>query len=145
MSVFCLFYLWCFFFSSRRRHTRCALVTGVQTCALPISRKGSNADDGQQPKRGQAFGDRGLAQAIRQSSAQCVEAALPAHGGKGGHAACRCGIIDGEAVLAHIIPACSCFPYRRPAAFSCPSSSLHILSTPPALLSSLPPFPLLPF
>src|SRR3546814_7810750 len=30
---------WCvdfLFFSSRRRHTRCALVTGVQTCALPI-------------------------------------------------------------------------------------------------------------
>src|SRR3546814_10328895 len=26
-----------FFFSSIRRHTRCALVTGVQTCALPIS------------------------------------------------------------------------------------------------------------
>src|SRR3546814_8432827 len=26
------------FFSSRRRHTRCALVTGVQTCALPISK-----------------------------------------------------------------------------------------------------------
>src|SRR3546814_1327771 len=33
--VFCCFGL--FFFSSRRRHTRCALVTGVQTCALPIS------------------------------------------------------------------------------------------------------------
>src|SRR3546814_14245545 len=30
----------CFFFSSRRRHTRCALVTGVQTCALPISNDG---------------------------------------------------------------------------------------------------------
>src|SRR3546814_5333093 len=39
-----LFVVWCylyiefflsFFFSSRRRHTRCALVTGVQTCALP--------------------------------------------------------------------------------------------------------------
>src|SRR3546814_20597372 len=29
-------YLLYFFFSSRRRHTRCALVTGVQTCALPI-------------------------------------------------------------------------------------------------------------
>src|SRR3546814_10885970 len=28
-----------FFFSSRRRHTRCALVTGVQTCALPILSK----------------------------------------------------------------------------------------------------------
>src|SRR3546814_11049684 len=26
----------CLLFSSRRRHTRCALVTGVQTCALPI-------------------------------------------------------------------------------------------------------------
>src|SRR3546814_1113177 len=31
--VFCIF-----FFSSRRRHTSCALVTGVQTCALPIFR-----------------------------------------------------------------------------------------------------------
>src|SRR3546814_1348445 len=28
--------MWFFFFSSRRRHTSCALVTGVQTCALPI-------------------------------------------------------------------------------------------------------------
>src|SRR3546814_252654 len=33
--LFCIFCVW-FFFSSRRRHTRCALVTGVQTCALPI-------------------------------------------------------------------------------------------------------------
>src|SRR3546814_5073675 len=32
-----------FFFSSRRRHTRCALVTGVQTCALPISAKDPGA------------------------------------------------------------------------------------------------------
>src|SRR3546814_1409632 len=31
-----LFLVCLFFFSSRRRHTRCALVTGVQTCALPI-------------------------------------------------------------------------------------------------------------
>src|SRR3546814_7786904 len=28
--------MYVFFFSSRSRHTRCALVTGVQTCALPI-------------------------------------------------------------------------------------------------------------
>src|SRR3546814_3589249 len=34
MLCYCVFFL--FFFSSRRRHTRCALVTGVQTCALPI-------------------------------------------------------------------------------------------------------------
>src|SRR3546814_8826367 len=32
-SCLCFF----LFFSSRSRHTRCALVTGVQTCALPIS------------------------------------------------------------------------------------------------------------
>ena len=33
-----------FFFSSRRRHTRCADVTGVQTCALPISTKAGGAN-----------------------------------------------------------------------------------------------------
>src|SRR3546814_11611085 len=31
-----------FFLSSRRPHTRCALVTGVQTCALPISHRGDH-------------------------------------------------------------------------------------------------------
>src|SRR3546814_9091056 len=36
--IYCL--LCVFFFSSRRRHTRCALVTGVQTCALPILDEG---------------------------------------------------------------------------------------------------------
>src|SRR3546814_9280247 len=40
--MLCVFFLvlytvYYFFFASRRRHTRCALVTGVQTCALPIS------------------------------------------------------------------------------------------------------------
>src|SRR3546814_4686105 len=34
--VSALFICFIFFFSSRRRHTSCALVTGVQTCALPI-------------------------------------------------------------------------------------------------------------
>src|SRR3546814_3030672 len=34
LVLFCCFSFFC---SSRRRHTRCALVTGVQTCALPIS------------------------------------------------------------------------------------------------------------
>src|SRR3546814_11056563 len=33
-----------FFFSSRRRHTRCALVTGVQTCALPIFPESKSGD-----------------------------------------------------------------------------------------------------
>src|SRR3546814_9508651 len=35
---------YCIFFSSRRRHTRCALVTGVQTCALPICRSALGRD-----------------------------------------------------------------------------------------------------
>src|SRR3546814_15479565 len=34
-----------FFFSSRRRHTRCALVTGVQTCALPICYKAATNEE----------------------------------------------------------------------------------------------------
>src|SRR6184192_1321878 len=38
--VFCFVF---FFFSSRRRHTRCRLVTGVQTCALPIFEAGANS------------------------------------------------------------------------------------------------------
>src|SRR3546814_4274743 len=38
MLCIVLCFMFCFFFfSSRRRHTSCALVTGVQTCALPIS------------------------------------------------------------------------------------------------------------
>src|SRR3546814_7760267 len=37
MGIILLFSLSAVFLSGRRRHTRCALVTGVQTCALPIS------------------------------------------------------------------------------------------------------------
>src|SRR3546814_7856269 len=38
-----------FFVSSRRRHTRCALVTGVQTCALPISTETQGTTIGGRP------------------------------------------------------------------------------------------------
>src|SRR3546814_9707660 len=42
-----------FFFSSRRRHTRCALVTGVQTCALPIWQfRAQHSGGGDPPARG---------------------------------------------------------------------------------------------
>src|SRR3546814_9113456 len=34
------------FFASRRRHTMCALVTGVQTCALPIYERGGGGEGG---------------------------------------------------------------------------------------------------
>src|SRR3546814_6048692 len=44
-----VFMFWLFFFSSRRRHTRCALVTGVQTCALPILRAAFDPAGGPRP------------------------------------------------------------------------------------------------
>src|SRR3546814_7083360 len=46
--MWCVFSVLCvyFFFSSRRRHTRCALVTGVQTCALPICCRAHRGLDG---------------------------------------------------------------------------------------------------
>src|SRR3546814_4627931 len=40
-----------FFFSSRRRHTRCALVTGVQTCALPIYEERVALERSLEPRR----------------------------------------------------------------------------------------------
>src|SRR3546814_18427273 len=47
-----------FFFSSRRRHTRCALVTGVQTCALPICRPDAAAISAALAALRQRLGDR---------------------------------------------------------------------------------------
>src|SRR3546814_9109600 len=47
--IYCVCLLFIFFFSSRRRHTRCALVTGVQTCALPISGQGGEIHVSQGP------------------------------------------------------------------------------------------------
>src|SRR3546814_9700254 len=56
-----LFSCFCFFFSSRRRHTRFALVTGVQTCALPICQL--------PPARAQSALSAGLQQPGRRSQA----------------------------------------------------------------------------
>src|SRR6056297_3690016 len=53
VAVFCVFF---FFFSSRRRHTRFSGVTGVQTCALPISRPSQPA---QSPKSPRSYAQRG--------------------------------------------------------------------------------------
>src|SRR3546814_7658913 len=54
------FYFFIFFFSSRRRHTRCALVTGVQTCALPISPPFAVIKDAGNKQVGRLFQDGGL-------------------------------------------------------------------------------------
>src|SRR3546814_4115297 len=45
-----------FFFSSRRRHTRCALVTGVQTCALPIFPLAASCHDETELRHAEAIG-----------------------------------------------------------------------------------------
>src|SRR3546814_608249 len=60
---FCCLILSVFLFSSRKRHTRCALVTGVQTCALPICRP---EETGQ---RGQTFPLRSVARSAAHASA----------------------------------------------------------------------------
>src|SRR3546814_14750685 len=70
LIVFCLFFYFCrylviavflflLFFSSRRRHTRCALVTGVQTCALPISLGGPSLKIRSRPRPFRRAGHRG--------------------------------------------------------------------------------------
>src|SRR3546814_6160856 len=60
------------FFSSRRRHTRCALVTGVQTCSLPISylyravdKRGDTIDFYLSPTRSAKAAKRFLGKALR--------------------------------------------------------------------------------
>src|SRR3546814_13069437 len=59
----CWFSCVLFFFSSRRRHTRCALVTGVQTCALPISTPRRQRCDGS--RHGRDSASPGAARAAR--------------------------------------------------------------------------------
>src|SRR3546814_2930578 len=61
----------CFFFSSRRRHTRCALVTGVQTCALPISDRAVDPAD-----RGGHAGDAGEAFLLLEGDAAALANAV---------------------------------------------------------------------
>src|SRR3546814_7622191 len=62
-----------FFFSSRRRHTRCALVTGVQTCALPISAAWWGA---LYVFEGSRLDSRVVARHLRQQLGLCVAGAL---------------------------------------------------------------------
>src|SRR3546814_1579194 len=71
LSLYILFccILFIFFFSSRRRHTICALVTGVQTCALPIS-----------PIRSKAVRKLALRLAKRRSHAPAIPIPAPATG-----------------------------------------------------------------
>src|SRR3546814_14879268 len=73
-----------FFFSSRRRHTRCALVTGVQTCALPISK-------GQARRASHWSYEAGRPLSRRQGESLLVEPGTPLRGVQidAGHGAAR--------------------------------------------------------
>src|SRR3546814_6682283 len=69
----CLF----FFFSSRRRHTRCALVTGVQTCALPIclgrGQEKNGCERHEEGAREEIAGQKGAGQKNRRAKARLME------------------------------------------------------------------------
>src|SRR3546814_6546081 len=66
-----------FFFSSRRRHTICALVTGVQTCALPIFRGGADGLERLRTRREAGIVDDRLDQ--HEASGRAVRARLLRH------------------------------------------------------------------
>src|SRR5881275_3458544 len=66
-SFFCLR----FFFSSRRRHTRLFRVTGVQTCALPIS--STKRRRGAGPARRSLAASRGTRSEERRVGKECTE------------------------------------------------------------------------
>src|SRR3546814_10498261 len=68
-----------FFFPSRRRHTRCALVTGVQTCALPISQQMHG--DGPTPVAQQTCGDKAIAAIVTGAAKHIDRPARIARGG----------------------------------------------------------------
>src|SRR3546814_10252021 len=70
------------FFSSRRRHTICALVTGVQTCALPISAESAASEGVRVKLKGftDASGSRELNQALSRKRVETVAAAFRKRG-----------------------------------------------------------------
>src|SRR3546814_18364953 len=77
------------FFSSRRRHTRCALVTGVQTCALPISRLDPCVDEPHVDARADLGREGQLNLGRRDAGAFGAERPLGALDDQIGRASCR--------------------------------------------------------
>src|SRR3546814_6167133 len=67
-----------FFFSSRRRHTSCALVTGVQTCALPILERQPVLHAGMRARRADRLVERVVA---HRAEGLAVAGAEALHGG----------------------------------------------------------------
>src|SRR3546814_2752729 len=80
-----------FFFSSRRRHTRCALVTGVQTCALQIYQSDRRRSD---PNIARPSADGGQEQPERNAGS--------AIGGIGGREGDRKSVVEGKSVAVRV-------------------------------------------
>src|SRR3546814_2282712 len=94
----------CFFFSSRRRHTRCALVTGVQTCALPILASGeAGGDPGPLTALGVYLGVKAaIAEGLKTDSAKDVRIAIQGVGSVGGGLARRLAAEGATLTLADV-------------------------------------------
>src|SRR3546814_17874586 len=104
-------YVCFFFFSSRRRHTRCALVTGVQTCALPIwerppgfARFSWDWDHslGEQPRWGRWHDGIGVGpgeSAVLGAAASLVQQRLAEYG----QGSDRFGLVHADLRLAHLL------------------------------------------
>src|SRR3546814_76678 len=86
LVVFC--FSFCFFFSSRRRHTSCALVTGVQTCALPIL-KLRPAEPGRATSVCQEFFVHACSVCVRHCCGACGHISHPRCSAGGGPSGCR--------------------------------------------------------
>src|SRR3546814_3561029 len=94
--------LFLFFFSSRRRHTRYALVTGVQTCALPICLRPRELEEFAPRKRRLAprlaLAVQGFAQKLDVGDAGNLDRILEAEAQPGGSAFVG---LEGEQIFAH--------------------------------------------
>src|SRR3546814_5015559 len=103
----CLFVRVFFFFSSRRRHTRCALVTGVQTCALPIALRALpwvGFDDEHRYMPGQAWQTSVLGNrrpAMRANNGVVLAHAIRAGNGVG---VLPCFLGDGDPAMVRVTP-----------------------------------------
>src|SRR3546814_3718120 len=86
-----------FFFSSRRRHTRCALVTGVQTCALPISMRELEEETGFRGTHAEILMSGPVAAGMTSEMLHLVRIRGLQRVGAGGG-------VDGEDITVHLVP-----------------------------------------
>src|SRR3546814_15316556 len=90
------------FFSSRRRHTSVALVTGVQTCALPIYPRRGRPDQGDDPIGRPGGSDGGDGNAARPPVARPARRADALGGGTRRRTGDRKSVVSGKSVSVRV-------------------------------------------